>query len=99
MSGGSFDYLYTREADNITNYQETIRSMASALDALGYKEAAAKTVEIGDVVREFELFFDGIPDEFLRIWRAVEWYSSGDSVEDSIRQADEKWKEEMRNMI
>ncbi|MFE4867721.1 hypothetical protein [Streptomyces sp. NPDC056682] len=78
MSGGSYDYLYW-QVPELGGHVGQLEAMAERLEALPYAaEAAAATRRI----------LEAISDEKLAdVWRAVEWWDSGDYGEDQVREA------------
>ena len=86
MSGGSFDYLC--HADELP--PETLERMAEELDALaaegvpGAAEAAEETRRY--IAPEWE-------SPIRQVWRAVEWWRSGDWGRNKIRQALDRYTE------
>lgn len=78
MSGGSFDYLCYKDADELSNHQETIRDMQRALIELGNQADADKTQQILLAMQEYQDKVNQLLDEVQESWRKVEWYYSGD---------------------
>jgi hypothetical protein len=87
MSGGSYKYLYFQVSELGGNRGE-LESMAARLDGLPYAaQAAAATRRI----------LEAISDEKLAaVWRAVEWWDSGDYGEDQVREAVAEYEEHLK---
>lgn len=85
MSGGSYNYLCLKDADQIREREEELQWMADRLSELGYaQDAAQETMEVLLTIRAFETRMQARIDRLRGIWRAVEWWDSGDSGEDSL---------------
>lgn len=79
MSGGSFDYLYQRKARELfVHYQDEIKEMEKMLRKMGFDVIANDTLEILLLFEMFEKEVDRRVSELSEVWKAVEWYSSGD---------------------
>ncbi len=90
MSGGSYNYLCFRSANELFSLstQEDLSAMSDRLAALGYaQDAARETEELLAIVRQATIRLQVRIDRLSNLWRAVEWVDSGDSVEDQIRDA------------
>lgn len=80
MSGGRYDFLcYERDLDDLVNREHTLREMSDRLAALGYAEDAAKeTEELLVLIRQWKVRTEVRAKRLADIWRAVEWWDSGD---------------------
>jgi len=91
MSGGSFNYLCQRDAEEISSYLSDMEDMANELQALGQIELEAETRAIMD---EYTLFFTTMQariDVISPVWRAVEWACSGDTGIEAVLRAAAAW--------
>lgn len=80
MSGGSYDYLFVKDADNLAEHENVLEQMADRLAGLGYAEDAAReTHETLLLLRQARVRLQARIDRLSGIWRAVEWWDSGDS--------------------
>lgn len=98
MSGGSFGYLCNAvdydEPLRIAQKLEEIKDMRDALMSEGAPDAAEAT---GEIVSMIEKFFDDLESKASKLsplWRAMEWYYSGDWEKDRFEDALEKWRGE-----
>lgn len=84
MSGGSFNYMYQScDAWNLYNYMQNLRDMIEKLEELGYQDAADASTSIIHTLNRLDSEF-----ETLRgVWKAVEWYTSGDFAFDQVEDA------------
>ena len=88
MSGGSYEYLCFKEADDLMNAQRTIQAMADRLAGLGYAEdAALETTDLLLVIRQATVAIEARKRRLERVWRAVEWWDSCDSSEEDVKLA------------
>jgi len=93
MSGGSYDYLYSKDVEDLLHTQETIQNMADRLAGLGYASDAAKeTQELLLTLRQFENRRSAMKERLSDVWHSVEWWDSCDSGEDSVKNALEKYR-------
>lgn len=83
MSGGSYDYLCHKDADEILGAAKDLRRMANRLDRV-CAEAAAETRAIfdglGSTYSELEKRIDRLRD----LWKAIEWRDSSDWGEQAV---------------
>ena len=93
MSGGSYDYLYSKDVEDLLHTQETIQNMADRLAGLGYASDAAKeTQELLLTLRQFENRISAMKERLSDVWHSVEWWDSCDSGEDGVKNALEKYR-------
>ena len=93
MSGGSYDYLCLKDSDTLLEMKHQIEAMSARLAGLGYAEdAALETEDVLLTVRQFENRMQARIDRLRDVWRAVEWWDSGDSGEDSVKAALEEYR-------
>lgn len=93
MSGSSYDYLYSKDVEDLLHMQETIQNMADRLAGLGYASDAAKeTQELLLTLRQFENRISAMKERLSDVWHSVEWWDSCDSGEDSVKNALEKYR-------
>jgi hypothetical protein len=95
MSGGSFNYLYAKGADDLVghNGRADLEDMVDALAALGYAEDAAKeSMAILAEVRAAEVRIQAMLDRLSPVWRAMEWWRSYDSDEEGVKRALAKYR-------
>jgi hypothetical protein len=87
MSGGSYDYLYWQVGE-LGGRREELERMAVRLEGLPFAAAAAVATR---------RILESISDEKLaEVWRAVEWWDSGDYGESQVRQAVAEYEEHLK---
>lgn len=86
MSGGSYNYLCFKDADDILGRIQDLRDMANRLDGL-CPEAAAETRAIFDGPRSLYAELEKRIERLGPLWKAVEWRDSSDWGQDQLDQA------------
>lgn len=98
MSGGSYNYLATTCRDDLGELltrRADLQRMADRLAGLGYaKDAALETESLILVLRQIEIRVEARVARLADVWRAVEWWDSGDYGEDAVRGALAEYREE-----
>lgn len=86
MSGGSWNYLCSKDVQDLIYSNELLERMSERLASLGYAEDAAReTYELVQIIRQYKTKASVITDRLSDIWRAIEWWDSGDSGEDRVK--------------
>lgn len=93
MSGGSYNYLCYKDSGNINEGRQDAHEMRDRLTELGYLDAAKETESVILMLDAFEVRLQARIDRLNEVWRAVEWCDSGDSGEDGVKKAVEKYRE------
>ena len=83
MSGGSFEYMFSKDIEDLVSpaLQEDLERMADTLDGYGFLNASQETrTFIGGVKHLHGLIasLEKDADRLRDVWQAVEWYTSGD---------------------
>lgn len=92
MSGGSYNYLCYKDADEIPAYKSELNKMRDRLTQLGHLDAAKETESILLMLDAFEVRLQARIDRLRGVWQAVEWDGSMDGDEDDIKEAVEKYR-------
>lgn len=96
MSGGSFDYLFVKDASDILAVEDDVQDMADALSRLEYaQDAATETKEILQALRDFRESMEFRLNRIASVWKGVEWWYSGDSGEDGVREALKEYRQKL----
>lgn len=86
MSGGSYEYLCFKTADELTQQTEMLKKMSERLAGLGYAQDAAKeTEELLTIINQYLVRADVRIERLNRVWKAIEWWDSCDSGEDDFK--------------
>ena len=96
MSGGSYNYLCYTDGDTIWNNIGNLSDMSARLAGLGYADDAAReTEELLVMMRQARNRIETRIKRLSDVWRAVEWWDSGDSGEDHVRLALARYRAEL----
>jgi hypothetical protein len=88
MSGGSYNYLFAKDADDLLQSAGDLREMANRLVGLGYAEdAATETEELVTIVNQFRVRAQVRMHRLAAVWHAVEWWDSCDAGEEGVKDA------------
>lgn len=88
MSGGSYNYLCTKDVDELTPHNDDLAHMIERLDGIGWATAAAaNTRAVRDKLRAFHDEIQALLTDLEPVWHAVEWRDSGDWDDDQLRAA------------
>ena len=93
MSGGSYAYLYCKDATELAQYIYNLTEMADDLDVSFPGTRAAKDTR--QLLEDFNKFME-ITDERIQalagVWQAMEWWHSSDSGRDHPEREIAKYK-------
>lgn len=95
MSGGSFEYLYRKDVEELIQNEEQLERMASELAALGYaQDAAREAEELLCIVRQARVRIETRHQRLSNVFWAMEWWRSSDIGEDGVKKALQKYRGE-----
>lgn len=92
MSGGSFNYLYCKEPEELFNSIGLLVDMEDALLALGCDDIARDARELIEDIKKAETAIRAKQERLNPVFRAVEHYYSGDIGKDGLKQALEQYR-------
>ena len=94
MSGGSWSYLYSKEIDDLMQYDniELLEDMADYLNSTGYEDVAKDTRRLVEYIISAKIRIETLHEMLSPVFKAVEWYESGDSGKDSVDKAIEEYR-------
>ena len=95
MSGGSYNYLCYKDATQLLSAESDsdIQGMSDRLAGLGYaSDAAMETEQLLLTIRQSRNRIDAIVKRLSPVWRAIEWWDSGDSGEDNVKDSLENYR-------
>lgn len=99
MSGGSFNYLCHKDASELVNELDgDLKRMIEELAALPDADTAlAQTVLVRALLQRAVAQVDQIVNKngLSEVWRAVEWWRSGDSDQDGAIYSAKKFEEKI----
>lgn len=95
MSGGSYEYLYGKFAEDwLSGVPVAAQQMADRLAALGYHDAAVETNALIAQARAAHARMEASLTRLTDVWKAVEWFDSSDWGLDSVEAAIAKYRGE-----
>jgi uncharacterized protein related to proFAR isomerase len=94
MSGGSHNYLCSKDAQDMFDYQATqdLETMASRLIELGYVDAAKETLNLKYIVDQTIVRIEVHQKRLKGVWKSVEWHDSADSGLNQVAEAVEVYR-------
>lgn len=95
MSGGSFNYLCWKSADELAADTSTLAEMRDALIGHNAPDAAAETEAIIATIAQFRVLVETRAKRLNEVWHAVEWCRSGDQGPEDVAAAVAKYREGM----
>lgn len=80
MSGGSWDYLYSKNIDELMNGSSTelLQDMADRLNSAGFEDVAKDTQRLVEYIKSASIRIETLFEVLSPVFKAVEWFDSGD---------------------
>lgn len=81
MSGGSYDYLYSKSSEDLIFNSEKLDSMIARLIELDLLDISQDSLMIKSDLYNIKLLLSQIQDKIDKlspVWKAVEWFDSSD---------------------
>lgn len=80
MSGGSWNYLYCKDVDELMNGSSTelLQDMADRLNSAGFKDVAKDTQRLVEYIKSASIRIETLFEALSPVFKAVEWFDSGD---------------------
>lgn len=98
MSGGSFDYLCFEELPQLISDFRQLQRMSDTLAELGYADDAAReTEELILFLRQLKNRAEIRINRLNGVWKAVEWWKSYDTSEESVHKALAEYRKEIED--
>lgn len=92
MSGGSFDYLYLKDASEIMQHVIDVEDMSEICLKLGYIDIARDLTRLAEYSRSAYNRIEVLKDQLRDVMKAVEWYESKDIGEESLAKTIEEYR-------
>ena len=94
VSGGSWNYLYSKEIDDLMQYSniETLEEMADYLNQNGYEDVAKDTRRLVEYIKSAKIRVETLFEMLSPVFKAVEWYCSADWGKDRVDKAIEEYR-------
>lgn len=86
MSGGSWNYLYSKDIDDLMQYSniELLEEMADYLNQNGYEDVAKDTRRLAEYIKSASIRIETLFEALSPVFKAVEWFDSGDWGEETL---------------
>lgn len=95
MSGGSLGYLFCREPEELlcATQQENMEAAEQILLCKGYKDIARDVRRLIEYTRSAENRIAVLHAQLKGVFRAIEWWESGDTGNESLVKSLEAYRE------
>ena len=87
MSGGSYNYLYCKDPEELLDKANDIDDMAETLVKMGYFDVAKDMTRLAEYIRSAYIRIDVLSKQLKPIMKAVEWYEDRDIGADGLQKA------------
>jgi transcriptional/translational regulatory protein YebC/TACO1 len=94
VSGGSFDYLYAKDAEDWVGAQcsGSAEEMIDALIEADAEDAAAETQNVLAIAKGARVRLQTLLAHMYPVWNAMEMWKSGDTSDQDFMEALAKWR-------
>lgn len=92
MSGGSYNYLFTKDPEELVSRRDDLEAMRNRLVELGATDVAAAVEEIAATITSYRHEVEWRMAKVADVLQAVEWLDSNDWGEDQMREAIAKYR-------
>ena len=92
MSGGSFDYLYCKEPEELFEHVTYIEEMSEIALKMGYEDIALDLTRLAEYIKSAKIRVTVLQEQLKDVMRDIEWYESCDIGEDSLKERFEKYR-------
>lgn len=86
MSGGSWNYLYCKDVDELMNGSSTelLQDMVDRLNSAGFKDVAQDTQRLVEYIKSASIRIETLFEALSPVFKAVEWFDSRDWGEETL---------------
>lgn len=92
MSGGSFNYLCHKEAEDLFNHISDLENMRESLIKYGYEDIAKDTQRLIEYIKSAKCVIGTLKDMLEPVFHAIEWYESADYSKETMIEILEKYR-------
>ena len=93
MSGGSFNYLYCKDPEELFSNVEYIVDMSDLALKLGYEDIALDLTRLAEYIKSAKIRVTVLQGQLREVMHALEWYDCCDIGEDSLREHIEEYRQ------
>jgi hypothetical protein len=86
VSGGSWNYLFCKDIDELMNGSSTelLQDMVDRLNSAGFKDVAKDTQRLVEYIKSASIRIETLFETLSPVFKAVEWFDSGDWGEETL---------------
>ena len=92
MSGGSYNYLYCKDPEEIFANVTYVDDMAETLVKLGYSDVASDMTRLAEYIKSAYNRISVLSQQLKPIMKAVEYYEDCDYSEENVKAAVERYR-------
>lgn len=92
MSGGSYNYLYCKDPEEIFANASYLDDMSETLVKLGYLDVAKDMTRLAEYIKSAYNRISVLSQNLRPIMKAVEYYEDCDYGEDNVKKIIEKYR-------
>lgn len=92
MSGGSLNYLYCKEPEDLFNYRNELEEAEEHLLRHGHKDVAMDVRRLIEYLNSAYNRISVLHENLIEVLKAVEWHLSADSGADAVARAVETYR-------
>lgn len=94
MSGGSYSYLYCKDACELFEYHHTeqLEDMADRFLELGYEDVARDFRRLVEYIKSAQIRVDVLAKQLKDLMHDIEWFDSADIGEESLAKTVEEYR-------
>ena len=92
MSGGSYDYLYCKDTEELFSKAVDIDDMAETLEKLNYLDVARDMRRLAEYIKTARNRVEVLSEQLKPIMKAVEWYEDCDISAEGLGKEVEKYR-------
>lgn len=92
MSGGSYNYLFCKEASYLLDNVGDLEDMSEILIKEGYEDVALDMCRLVEYIKSAKIRIDVLSHQLSGVMKAVEWYDSCDIGKDTLKERIEEYR-------
>lgn len=93
MSGGSYEYLYCKETEELFSKATYFDDMAETLEKLNYLDVARDMRRLSEYIKSAYNRVDVLASQLRPIMKAVEYYEDCDYGEDTVQEVINEYRQ------
>lgn len=92
MSGGSYDYLYCKEDEELFKEVANIEDMSELARRLGYEDVALDLTRLAEYIKSAKIRVSVLHNQLRGVMHDLEWYEDHDIGEDTLKERIEAYR-------